>query len=72
LPVGLGREVSVIQTRRLVAVPGGVDLYVEGSEPARWGCTADDLGALLLCQRRVQSSLPQPTLLTRSRAYHRP
>lgn len=67
LPVGLGREVSVIQTRRLVAMPGGVDLHVEGSEPARWGCTADDAGALLLCQLRAQSSL-----LTRSRVHARP
>lgn len=72
LPVGLGREVSVIQTRRLVAASGGVDLHVEGSEPARWGCTADDAGALLVCQLRAPSALPQPNVLTRSRVYLRP
>jgi hypothetical protein len=68
-PVGLGREVSVIQTRRLVAVPGGVDLFVEDSEPTRrWGCTANDLGAPLLCQLRA----PDGTLLTRSRVFAQP
>jgi hypothetical protein len=48
--------VSVIQTRRLVAVPGGVDLFVEDSEPP------------LLCQLRA----PDGTLLTRSRVFAQP
>jgi hypothetical protein len=66
-PVGLDREVSVVQTRRLVAVQGGVDLFVDGSDPTRWSCTADDLGAPLLCQLRA----PDGALLTRSRVFAR-
>jgi hypothetical protein len=65
--VGLGREVPVVQTRRLVAVQGGVDLFVDGSDPTRWSCTADDRGAPLLCQLRA----PDGALSTRARLFVR-